>query len=107
MSAEVVAGMQHEPFRPSLESIAHTLAYDGAVMGDTMGGGPGPLRRWASVNVKTLLMEGGASPDWQRNGVHALAQVLPDVRRRTLEGQGHGPDSKVLGPVLRRSSPKV
>lgn len=100
MSAEVVAGLRLEPFWPSLESIAHTLAYDGAVMGDTMGGSPGPLRRWASVNVKTLLMEGGASPDWQRNGVHALAEVLPDVRHRTLAGQGHGPDSKVLGPVL-------
>jgi pimeloyl-ACP methyl ester carboxylesterase len=98
--SEVVAGMRQEPVWASLESIAHTLAYEGMVMGDTMGGSAGSLRRWAPVDVKTLLMEGGASPEWQRNGVHALATVLPDVRHRTLEGQDHGPDPKVLAPIL-------
>ena len=98
--AEVVAEMRQEPFWSSFESIAHTLAYDGTVMGNTVGGTPGPLRRWASVEVTTLLIEGGASPDWRRNAVRALADVLPDVRHRTLEGQDHGPDRKVLGPVL-------
>jgi pimeloyl-ACP methyl ester carboxylesterase len=98
--AEVVAGMRQEPFWSSFESIAHTLAYDGAVLGNTVGGTPRPLRRWASVEVTSLLIEGGASPDWRRNAVRALADVLPDVRHRTLEGQDHGPDPKVLGPVL-------
>jgi pimeloyl-ACP methyl ester carboxylesterase len=98
--AEVVAGMRHEPFWPSLESVAHTLAYDGAIMGDTMGGSPAPLRRWASVTVTTLLMDGGASPDWQRNAVQSLADILPDARRLTLEGQNHGPDPDVLAPAL-------
>jgi pimeloyl-ACP methyl ester carboxylesterase len=98
--AEVVAGMRREPFWPSLEAVAHTLAYDGAIMGDTMGGDPAPLRRWASVTVTTLLMDGGASPEWQRKGVRALANVLPDVRHRTLGGQDHAPDSKVLALAL-------
>lgn len=98
--AEVVAGMRQEPFWPSLELVAHTLAYDGTIMGDTMGGSPEPLRRWSSVGVTTLLMDGGASPDWQRNAVQALADILPDARQRTLEGQDHGPDSEVLAPAL-------
>ena len=45
-------------------------------------------------------MDGGASPDWQRHAVRALADVIPDARQRTLEGQDHGPDSEVLAPVL-------
>jgi pimeloyl-ACP methyl ester carboxylesterase len=97
---EVVAGMRGEPFWPSLESVAHTLAYDGTIMGDTMGGSPDPLRRWASVEAPTLVMDGGASPGWQRNAVRALVAVIPGARHRTLEGQGHGPDSKVLAPAL-------
>lgn len=98
--AEVVAGMRQEPFWPSMEAVAHTIAYDGTVMGDTMGGSPKPLERWASVSVKTLVMDGGASPDWQRHAVLALVDVLPDARRRTLEGQDHGPDTEVLAPAL-------
>lgn len=97
---DVVAGMRRQPFWSSLEANAHTLAYDGTIMGDTMGGSPAPLRRWASVDVPTLVMNGGASPDWQRRAVEALVQVLPDARHVTLEGQGHGPDSDVLAPAL-------
>jgi pimeloyl-ACP methyl ester carboxylesterase len=98
--AEVVAGMRQEPFWPSMETVAHTLSYDGTVMGDTMGGSPAPLQRWSSVTMPTLVMDGGASPDWQRHGVLALVNVLPDARHRTLEGQDHGPDSEVLAPAL-------
>jgi pimeloyl-ACP methyl ester carboxylesterase len=98
--AEVVAGMRQEPFWSSMEAVAHTLAYDGTIMGDTMAGTPAPLRRWASVAIPTLVMDGGASPDWQRHAVRALADALPDARHRTLEGQDHGPASEVLAPVL-------
>jgi pimeloyl-ACP methyl ester carboxylesterase len=98
--AEVVAGMREQPFWSSMEAVAHTLAYDGTIMGDTMGGSPAPLRRWAFVGVPTLVMDGGASPDWQRHAVRALVDVLPDARQRTLEGQNHGPDPEVLAPAL-------
>jgi pimeloyl-ACP methyl ester carboxylesterase len=98
--AEAVAGMRREPFWPSMEAVAHTLAYDGTVMGDTMEGSSAALERWASVAVPTLVMNGGASPDWQRNAVLALVDVLPDARHRILEGQDHGPDTEVLATAL-------
>lgn len=65
-----------------------------------MGGSPAPLERWTSVTIPTLVMEGAASPDWQRNAVLALVDVLPHARHQTLEGQDHGPDTELLAPVL-------
>ena len=39
------AGLTNSPFWPSLEALAHTLAYDAAVMGD----GPPPTDRLAKI----------------------------------------------------------
>ena len=85
---------------PAMEAVAHTIAYDGAIMGDSMNGSPSPLEKWASVAVPTLVLDGGASPAWIRNAAQALADLLPNARHHTLEGQGHGPASEVLVPVL-------
>jgi len=97
---EMVAGMRDSPAWPFMEALAHTIAYDGAVMGDAMAGDTKPLERWASVTVPTLVMDGGASPDSLRNAARALVDVLPNVEHRTLEGQDHGPALEVLAPVL-------
>jgi hypothetical protein len=80
--------------------MAHTLAYDGTVMGDTMSGRPLQGNRWDTVTMPTLVMDGGASPDWARNATRALAAVLPDARYRTLEGQTHGVTDDAMAPVL-------
>ena len=100
MPAEAVAPMRGAPFWPALEGVAHTLAYDGAIMSETMSGLPLPPERWTSVTVPTLAMDGGDSPPYQRNSVQALVDILPDARRRTLEGQTHEADPSVLAPVL-------
>jgi hypothetical protein len=42
------------------------------------------------VTVRTLVMDGGESPAWQRTAVQALVDVLPHAQRRTPEGQTHG-----------------
>lgn len=98
--ADAVAGMRNAPSWPAMEAMAHTIPYDGTIMGDTMSGSPEPLERWASVTVPTLVMDGGASPAWARNAVEALARTLPDARRRTLDGQTHAVDPEVLAPAL-------
>jgi pimeloyl-ACP methyl ester carboxylesterase len=100
MPADLVTQMRSSPMWPSMEALAHTIPYDGRVMGDAVAGSPEPLERWASVTIPTLVMDGGASPDWQHNAVGALVDVLPNVRHRTLEGQGHGPADEVLAPAL-------
>jgi pimeloyl-ACP methyl ester carboxylesterase len=97
---DAIAEMRQAPSWPAMEAVAHTLTYDGMVMGDTMSGSPAPIRRFASVTVPTLVIDGGASPAWARNAVQAIVDVLPDARRRTLEGQTHAADPGVLAPVL-------
>lgn len=97
---DVIAHIQASPMWPSLEAVAHTIAYDGMVMGDTIRGNPDPLRRWAALATPTLVVDGGASPVWMRNGARAIAGTLPNAEYRTLEGQDHGPASEVLAPVL-------
>jgi pimeloyl-ACP methyl ester carboxylesterase len=93
---EVVDQMREAPVWPRLEGLAHTLAYDTAILGD----GSVPTDRAASVTVPTLVIDGGASPGWARRSVAALVDALPDGRLRTLDGQTHDVDPAVLAPVL-------
>ena len=101
VSAETFASMQGAQFWAAFEAVAHTLPYDDAIMGDTTSGKPLPAGRWASVTIPTLVVDGGASPAWARNAVQAIAEVLSDAKRRTLEGQTHQVDPDVLSPVLK------
>lgn len=100
MPAEFVAQMRDHPHWASSEAVAHTIAYDGAIMGDTMSGSRLPLQKWASLTVQTLVLNGGASEAYMEHGAQALADILPHAQRRTLAGQDHGPAPDVLAPVL-------
>lgn len=98
--AEVVAKMKSDPSWPALEAVAHTLPYDIAVLGDGMAGKPLRAEEWASATVPTLVMDGGASPQWIRNSARGLADVLPDAEHKTLEGQMHNAAPDVLAPAI-------
>jgi len=98
--AEMVAQMRNTPMWPQIEVVAHTIPYDGTIMGDTMSGNPSTIRKWASVTVPTLVMVGGASHAFFHNGTQALVGLLPNAVYRTLAGQDHGPADEVLTPAL-------
>src|SRR5713226_5155261 len=68
------------PMWPKLKAIAHTLLYDGAIVGDNQRGKPLPGGRWASVTVPALVMDGGKSPEWMHHGNRSLASALPNAR---------------------------
>lgn len=105
--AEAIAQMRESPMWAGLEALAPTLPYDAAIMGDTQRGDPLPLRQWASVTVPTLVMDGTTMMGredfhvFMRHGADALASILPNAQRRTLEGQDHGPAPEALTPALR------
>ena len=96
--AEAIAGLRQTPLWPLFESVAPTLAYDNAIMGD----GSVPAERLASITVPTLVIDGGASPAFLQNAAQALADVLPNAQRRTLEGQTHDVAPDALAPVLEK-----
>ncbi|MFC0009132.1 alpha/beta fold hydrolase [Devosia nitrariae] len=100
--AEAVAEMRNAPTWPALEALAHTLAYDLAVLGDNMAGDPLPAEQWTTATAPTLVMDGGGSPPWIRNSARAVADVLPDAQHRTLDGQTHNAAPEVLAPEIER-----
>jgi pimeloyl-ACP methyl ester carboxylesterase len=100
LPAVLVALMRFMPAWPKLTAVAHTLVYDHEILGDTGSGRPLPAERWASVTVPTLVVAGGASPPWLRNAMRSLADVLPNARYRTLDGQTHRVEPAALAPVL-------
>lgn len=99
--ADFIAGIKQDQATWSgLLSVAPTLAYDAAFVGDVMQGKPLPPDRWTKVTVPVLVIDGGASDAWMHHSADALAQVLPHASRQTLEGQTHDVDPNVLAPAL-------
>jgi pimeloyl-ACP methyl ester carboxylesterase len=92
--------MSLTPMWPRLKAIAHTLAYDSAIMASYQKGRPLPGDRWRSVNVPTLLLLGSKSPAWIANAVQSLHDILPRVELKVLDGQTHMVKPKVTAPAL-------
>lgn len=86
---DAVAQMRESPMWPRLENLAHTLVYDGTIMGDTLAGRPLPAGRWASATSSILVIDGGNSDEWLRHAAKALADNLPNAKHHSLEGQDH------------------
>lgn len=100
MPDELIASFRDAPMWPALLALAHTISYDGEVMGDHMRGLPLP-GEWATrVTIPTLVIDGAESPPQLRDAVTAVTALLPHATRRTLDGHGHGAPPDVLTPVL-------
>lgn len=100
MPAEYLGPMKADPSWAEMEKVAHTLAYDGTIMGETMSGTPLPADRWPSVTVPTLVIVGGNSEPFFHDAAQALVDLLPDARVHPLPGQDHAVDPGALAPVL-------
>ena len=93
---EQIEGMRHAPVWPMFEAVAPTLAYDGAVLGENRSV---PSKRAAQVGVPTLVLNGTVIPFMEATA-REIAKSVPQAEQRTLEGQSHDVDLKVLAPVL-------
>lgn len=97
---EAIAGMRASAAWPGMVAMAPTLAYDNAVLGEDRSV---PAGMAAKIRATTLVMDGGASlktMPFMRPTADKLAMAIPDAQRRTIEGQAHDVDSKVLAPIL-------
>lgn len=95
-----VALMHVLPVWRKLTGVAQTLPYDGALLEEYQRGEPLPAGRWAGVTVPALVLAGGKSPAWMRNGNESLARALSDARFEVLPGQTHAVSAKAVAPVL-------
>ncbi|MFF2530286.1 SRPBCC domain-containing protein [Brevibacillus sp. NPDC058079] len=99
--AEYLDFMKADPSWKSMESLAHTLAYDGMIMGETQSGKPLPTDRW-KVNAPTFIMTGENSGPFFDDAAKALAELLPLAKHQTLAGQDHS--SVVMAPDILAKS---
>jgi pimeloyl-ACP methyl ester carboxylesterase len=97
---EYIEGMKQAPFWESSVATAHTIPYDGQIMGNTMDGDPAALNQFATITTPTLVLDGGESPSFMHNGAETISKLLPNAQHRRLAGQDHGAANEVLTPVL-------
>ncbi|SMB97588.1 alpha/beta fold hydrolase [Deinococcus hopiensis] len=94
--AERIAQSRSAPWWSKVETLAPSLVYDAAAMGD----GRVPVEVAARVQAKTLVLAGGMSSPWMRDSAEALAAALPDAQVEILEGQNHMVDPAMIAPKL-------
>jgi alpha-beta hydrolase superfamily lysophospholipase len=104
-SEEDIAGAKASPYWAPLEALAHTLAYDAAIMGD----GPPPAERLAKISRPTLVAtgtlpdaHGGVPPEFMSRAADVIAASIPQAERQIIQGAGHMVDAKLVAPVLER-----
>ena len=87
---------------PRMQAMAPTMAYDFEVMGDVDRGGTIPEDVVRTVATPTLVIVGGASPDFFRDTGTRVAELLPDGMLTVLDGHDHGAPADVVAPVVAR-----
>jgi hypothetical protein len=96
----MVAVMRLTPVWRKLTAVAHTLPYDLSLVIEHQQGRPLPGALYDAVTQPTLVIAGGKSPEYMKNGQAALVAALADARLETLSGQTHLVKAKVTAPVV-------
>ena len=101
MPPEFVAGMRQSPYWAPVEEVAHTISYDGRIMGITMSGNPLPADRWSAVDVPVLVMHGDKTAPWLARGAEAMAEHLGTATFKPVPGENHSAEPAVIASALR------
>src|SRR2546428_118564 len=86
------------PMWSKLKTVARSLPYDSAVMGDFSL----PAKRAASLTIPTLVICCEKSIPLIREGALRLSEVVPRAQLRTLPGQTHNAAAGGVRPRLQR-----
>jgi pimeloyl-ACP methyl ester carboxylesterase len=85
LTPEEVEQLRAAPTWPVRAAAAHTVAREvRAEEAHEL-----DAERLAGVTASTLLLLGGDSPDWAREGTERIRAALPDARVAVLPGEGH------------------
>ncbi|PLT44522.1 putative hydrolase [Paenibacillus pasadenensis] len=85
---EYIGYMKADPSWNKMELLAHTLAYDGMIMGTAQSGNPLPAGRWEH-SAPTLILTGENSEPFLHEAARALVELLPRATAHSLVGQDH------------------
>jgi pimeloyl-ACP methyl ester carboxylesterase len=97
LPAEVLEAMRQSPEWSKLEALAPTLAYDNAVLGDSLV----PIDIAKRITLPTLLLRDAAF-DFVREAMDVLAKAIPQASQQVLEAKDHGVTAETLAPVLEK-----
>lgn len=94
---EQVEQMQTTPIWSYFEAIAHTLAYDVVLVGDSSF-----LTRLPSITAPTLVISKKNNHTFMGQAAQSIADRLPHAEHRILEGPAHAVElpPEILVPVL-------
>lgn len=95
---EGLPSIKEGPHWQGMRALAHTLPYDVA-LSDNLSM---PADTFTKIEVPTLLVAGGNSPEWARTAIETLAREIPNSETLILEGQDHGVSDDVIAPVLEK-----
>lgn len=98
--APMVPLMRLMPAWKHLVDAAHTLPNDYAVVLEHQQGRQLPAGYYDAVQPETLVLVGGKSPAYMKNGQAALAAAVPNARLETLPGQTHLIKPKVVAAAI-------
>ncbi len=96
MPDEAIAGVRRSPYWQAGVAMAHTLAYDAAIMGDSTI----PAGRFGTIDVATLVLAGSESPEPLRAAAVQAAAVIRGARLDELKGQDHNVAGDAIAPVV-------
>jgi pimeloyl-ACP methyl ester carboxylesterase len=99
MPPDMVEGMAGDP---KLQRLAPTMPFDFAVTGSFDEGETIPEDLVRAIDMPTLVIAGGASPEFFRDTADRIAELLPNAQHIVLEGQDHGAPAEVVAPVVAR-----
>jgi len=97
MPADQVPEMRKHPMWPMLEAVAHTLAYDAAILGEDASV---PAEKTAGISVPALIMAGESSYPFMHITAKALAKAIPNGKYLLLKGQTHEVAAEALASIL-------
>lgn len=105
--SDAVDQMAQTPWWAGMVAVAPTLVYDLKASQD-IETDPDWGTRWASVTVSTIVFSGDRTWPGLPEAADSVAAGLPNVKRRVLPGQGHGPvPQAIVAELVEFMSPTV
>jgi pimeloyl-ACP methyl ester carboxylesterase len=96
MPPKALEDMKRSPEWATIEKLDFTLTYDYAVLGN----GAVPEETVKQITVPMLVMTGEKTLDFMAPTADRIAELVPNARRKTLEGQSHQAKPEVVAPLL-------